>query len=136
MTKDPMPPAKQREKLTEFSDALNSRLNAIRKDDCGDLRIVGKNGWISAVPEGFQIYFDGSPLAWSWCKKAFKGFAKLTMDCDEDGIHLMERLPTPAEAETIRDKLGVYKRLELTEENQAKRRAWAEEINRKRKSDG
>ena len=43
-----------------FAEALGCRGAALRRDECGDWRIVGRLGHIYAVSEGFQIYFRGA----------------------------------------------------------------------------
>jgi hypothetical protein len=54
---DIYPPAKQREALLKLVEALGCRDNALRRDECSDSRINGKQGWIYAVPKGFQLFF-------------------------------------------------------------------------------
>jgi hypothetical protein len=127
---DIFPLAKQRPALLALRDALGCRDNALRRDECGDWRIVGKLGHVYAVPgsldrpkaEGFQIYFRGSgefeepprgSPAWSYVKKAM-AFCEVTNDGDGEGMMFLDRLPTAAEAEIIRDKLGIAKKREVS----------------------
>jgi hypothetical protein len=64
---DIYPPAKQREALLGFREALGCRDNAVRRDECGDWAIFGKRGHIYAIPgtldrpktPGFQIMITG-----------------------------------------------------------------------------
>lgn len=100
--------------LNDFVEALGSQRRQPR-DECGDRRIEGKAGWIYAEPEGFYLYCrPGSARGWGYAKKAMD-FCRVTQDGDEEGVLLLDRLPSPAEAEIIRDKLWIRKRREMTE---------------------
>jgi hypothetical protein len=116
---DTFPPAQQRAALARFAAALHSSPGSLRRDECGDPRINGTKGHIYAAPGGFQIYSgDGSPRAWTFSKRAL-GFAKLTNDGDDEGMLFLDRLPTAGEAETLRARLGIRKRRDLSEETLA-----------------
>jgi hypothetical protein len=52
---------------------------------------------------------------WTNAKAAFKPFADLANDGDDEGMYFIFRLPTAAEAETIRHYVGVAKKRELSE---------------------
>jgi hypothetical protein len=128
---DRYPPSHQREALTVFAQALGSALSALRRDKCGDPRINGRRGHVYAVPEGFQLYCAcDSRMGWTWAKKKL-AFARVTQDGDEEGMVMMDRRPTPAEAEIIRDYLGINKAREYGEETLARLRErgrqWGEE---------
>jgi hypothetical protein len=128
---DRYPPAAQRPRLLTFAEALGCRDAALRRDECGDWRITGKHGWIYAVPgvllagsektEGFLLYYSGpefigSARGWGFAKRAFEAFGcTVTQDGDDEGIAFLDRLPTPAEAEIIRDKLWIAKKREMSE---------------------
>jgi hypothetical protein len=118
---DRYPPALQREALAVFAAALGSASSALRRDECGDPRLNGKRCYIYAVPEGFQFYcVCDCRLAWTW----ELSFAKVTQDGDEEGMLLLDRLPTAEEAEAIRDYLGIAKRPDLSEEERERRRSF------------
>jgi hypothetical protein len=135
---DTYPPARQREALLKLVEALGCWDRALRRDECGDWAVFGKLGHIYAIPgtlnrpntEGFQIYFRGAPefeepsnsQAWTWAKKLLDPFCEVTQDGDTEGILFLDRLPTPAEAEVIRDKLTIRKRVEYDEETLARKR--------------
>ena len=137
---DKYPPAVQRPALLKLVEALGCRDAALRRDECGDWRINGKFGYIYAVPgmtvhglppgEGFQLYFRGAPeweepstsQPWTWAKKALGPFCRVTQDGDTEGMLFLARLPTPEEAEIIRDKLRIAKRAEFSEEVLAQKR--------------
>jgi hypothetical protein len=122
---DIFPPTKQRPALLAFRDALGCRDNALRRDECGDWRINGRRGHIYAVPgtldrpktPGFQIFVMGwTARGWNLAKEAFRPFADLTTDGDDEGALFIDRLPTRAEAEIIRRYVGIAKRQTYTEE--------------------
>jgi hypothetical protein len=136
---DNYPPTRQREALLKLVEALGCWDRALRRDDCGGWAVFGKLGHIHAVPrmtvhglppgDGFQIYFRGAPefdeptttKAWTYAKQALK-FCRVTQDGDWEGCLFLDRLPSREEAETIRDKLGIRKRVEYGEETLARKR--------------
>jgi hypothetical protein len=114
----------QRAALLELACLLGSLESALRRDECGDWRINGRNGHIYAVPEGFQIYFCGTVRSWGFTKKAI-GFAKATQDGDGDGCLILGRLLTRTEAAIIRERLGTPKKRTLGEQELEKLRTLA-----------
>ena len=50
---DIYPPAVQRPRLLELAAAIDSRASCLRRDECGDWRLSGREGHIFAAPEGF-----------------------------------------------------------------------------------
>ena len=127
---DKFAPAKQRPALLAFSEACDTRASALRRDECGDWAIFGRNGHVYAVPQGFQMMvgcdFDNtrwsSGRGWESAKKRLS-FGKVTQDGDAEGSILLSRLPTKSEAETIRVVLGIPKRVEYGDETLAAKRA-------------
>jgi hypothetical protein len=128
---DIYPPAKQREALLKFAEALGCRDNALRRDECSDWAIFGKRGHIYGVPgsldrpatPGFQILVMGwTARGWNLAKETLKPFADLTNDGDDEGAFFLDRLPTPAEAEAIRHYLGIAKKAEYSDEVLAQKR--------------
>jgi hypothetical protein len=133
---DIYPPVRQRSALQAFAEALSSASTALRRDDNSDWRIKGKLGFIYAVPgllhepsrEGFQLYCDReTKQAWTWAKKLLSVCA-VTQDGDTEGVLFLDRLPTPAEAETIRSVLGVAKRPVYNEEVLVRKREQGRQI--------
>jgi hypothetical protein len=119
---DIFPPVAQRPRLLEFAIALGSRAEALRRDECGDWRIQGKSGHIYATPGGVQIVYSSaeeSPKAWTYARKALCAFASLSQDGEFDGALFLDRAPAEAEAAVIRDKLGIPKKRELSEDTLA-----------------
>jgi hypothetical protein len=128
---DTYPPMVQRSALLELGKALMSRDSALRRDECGDWAIFGKYGHIYAVPgsldrpqaPGFQIFVMGwTARGWNIAKEAFKPFADLTNDGDNEGALFIDRLPSSNEAKIIRRYVGIAKRLEYSDEVLARKR--------------
>jgi hypothetical protein len=124
---DKYPPVVQRPELLKLVEALGCRPNALRRDECNDWRISGKQGWIYAVPEGFQlVYFarngvnewDGAgPHMEDYFRaKRSLTFCRLTQDGTGEGIFILDRLPTQEEGATIREILVIAKKREVSEE--------------------
>jgi hypothetical protein len=128
---DIYPPTVQRPALVRLVEALGCRDAALRRDECGDWRVVGKFGHIYALPgaldklgcEGFQIYFRGSvefeeppkgSKAWAFAKQATSS-ATVANDGEGEGMMFLDRLPTADEAAIIRDKLGIPKKREISD---------------------
>lgn len=129
-----------RDALLEFATALGSASSALRRDECGDPRINGKRGHVYAVPGGFHFYcVCATTKAWTYAKRALS-FVKVTNDGDEEGMLFLKRRPTPAEAETIRDHLGIPKKPELSADQiealraRAKARRFGDETRKNRPS--
>jgi hypothetical protein len=121
--------ARQRAALIDFAKALGSRDSALRRDECGDPRINGRRGHIYAAPEGFMLVVMGwSTLGWGNAKRAL-AFARVSQDGDDEGILILDRLPTKSEAEAIRHYLGVAKRKDIGPEQlktlQERARGWS-----------
>ena len=122
-------PKEQRAALLMFADAVGAK-RSLGADEAGNPRIEGKHGCIYVQPKTcdpgqspkFQFYFAGHPLGWRYAKEAL-AFAKVTNDSDGEGILLLDRLPTAAEGEIIRDKIGLKKRFVFSDEVLARKRA-------------
>jgi hypothetical protein len=123
---DLYPPTRQRPALLKLVEALGCRDNALRRDECSDWRISGKQGWIYSVPEGFQLCFFARNGVTEWdgagphmedytrAKRSLV-FCRLVQDGTGEGIFMLDRLPTKDEAETIRDILVISKKREVSE---------------------
>ena len=105
MTTKTINPARAQQQ--RLAAALNVRARALSRDECGDWRITGRNGHIYADGRGWLLYVTGR--RWSWVKNRLD-FCAVTQDGDDDGCLYMRALPTPSQAATIRDVLGIYKR--------------------------
>jgi hypothetical protein len=125
---DLFPPTKQRPALLAFAEALDSRPAALRRDECNDWRISGREGCsIYAVPEGFQLQFDSrygvndwdgeGPHVQDYAKaKRSLAFCNLRQDGTGGGIFTLDRLPNEAEASAIRETLGIFRKKQYSEE--------------------
>ena len=95
--------------------ALNAWDRALRRDECGAWSIRGTRGTIHTWGDGrtWALYATcRSAQHWTWTKKRL-AFCKVTQDGDDEGVLRLQRLPTPHEAEAIRDIVGVRKRKEF-----------------------
>jgi hypothetical protein len=117
-------------KLETLLDALNASQVTLTRDfhldhgHVGDHAIRGKFGHVYTDGDGYLLCVHTNESARRWF--AIKGklsFCRLTQDGDDAGALHLDHLPTPAEAELIRDALGIRKRRELTPEALAKARA-------------
>jgi hypothetical protein len=133
---DIYPPTKQREALLSLRGALGCRDNALRRDECSDWRISGKQGWVYTVPEGFQLVFFARTGVNEWDgegphiedyvrAKRNLIFCRLAQDGTGEGIFVLDRLPTPDEAEVIRDTLVISKKRDMGEPSEAQMAARA-----------
>ena len=60
------------------------------------------------------LYVVGrSERHWTWLKRSLS-FCTVTQDGDEEGCLRLHKLPTPEQAEVIRDVLGIQKRREVS----------------------
>jgi len=127
---DNYPPKVQRPALEALAASLDSRSSALRRDECGDWSINGKRGHIYAVPEGYQLCYitrygvnewdgDGPHVEDYFGAKRRLIFCRLAQDGTGEGIFFLDRLPTEAEAEVIRDVFEILRRKHYTEEQLA-----------------
>lgn len=123
-----------RERLVALLEALDASPRCLERPVCrgwtGDWQITGKHGHVLADGNSVLIYVTtperdvldpdgkwrcyGSPRRWASMKKAL-GLAKLVQEAEDEGIFRLNRLPNEAEAEAIRDTVGIRKRRHMTE---------------------
>ena len=104
--------------------ALNAWDRALHRDECGAWTISGTRGTVHTWGDCRSwVLFVACRSAqhWTWTKKRL-AFCKVTQDGDDEGVLRLQRLPTPHEAEAIRDILGVRKRMEFDPEQLEHRR--------------
>jgi hypothetical protein len=87
--------------------ALNVRARALGRDENGDWRITGRHGHIYLDGPGWLLYV--ADRRWSWTKNRLD-FCTVTQDGDDEGCLHLRALPTPSQAATIREVLGIHKR--------------------------
>lgn len=98
----PLPAAAPARRVAHVRRGPRQRKYGATPRRLGDPRINGRRGHIYACPGGYQLYVvTPSTRAWTYAKKALD-FAKVAQDGDEEGILLLDRLPTESEAEAIR----------------------------------
>jgi hypothetical protein len=114
-------------KLETLLDALDASQVTLKRDfqldygHVGDYAIHGKFGHIYPDGDGFLlcVYTGESARRWSAIKGKLS-FCRLQQDGDDEGCLHLDHLPTPDEAEVIRDALGIRKRRHLSPEAKAK----------------
>ena len=113
--------------LAELLDALNASPSTLRRDEGGLWILRGRPGcYVSTWGDGagWQLVVtpeqEISALQWTWFKKRL-AFCEVTQDGDSEGCFRLHRLPTPAEAEIVREILGIRKRVEYSPEELARR---------------
>jgi hypothetical protein len=107
-----------RERLVALLKALDESPSCLERPNCrlwiGDWQITGKHGHAMTDDTGYLLYAQATPRRWTSIKQSL-AFCKLTQDGDDEGILCLDRLPTEAEAEAIREALGFRKRRHMTE---------------------
>jgi hypothetical protein len=112
--------------LEAFLTAIDASPGALERPNCrgwiGDYQITGKHGHVLADQPGYLLYVTGTVQRWKKAKRTLPGQGEATLssgsvtqDGDDEGIIRLDRLPLPAEAEAIRDLIGIRKRRTLTE---------------------
>jgi hypothetical protein len=102
-------------RLIELMGALEVLPSRLCRDESKLWTLQGRPGcyastwgddrsWLLVVTPKREL----SKLAWTWAKKRL-AFAEVTQDGDTEGCFRLHRLPSPDEAEAIRDILGLRK---------------------------
>jgi hypothetical protein len=119
------PERDDRASLQALLIALDASPLALRREryrdtnERGDWRINGRRGHVYADRLGYLLYVGAdSARHWGFIKKRLT-FCQLNQDGDDEGCLHLGRVPTKAEAELIREAIGVRKRRKLTEEGRA-----------------
>jgi hypothetical protein len=94
-------------------DRKGNDANVIYPDGDGYLIYVTKPEHDRIDPDDKRRCY-GSPRRWASIKKAL-GFARLVQEAEDEGIFHMDRLPNEAEAEAIREAVGIRKRRIVTD---------------------
>jgi hypothetical protein len=98
--------------------ALDGWERALRRDECGAWCIAGKRGRIHTWGDGKTWVLSvscHSVRAWT-ATKARLGFCIVTQDGDDEGCLRLSGLPSSEQAATIRDILGIRKRVAYSDE--------------------
>src|SRR5262245_26564335 len=106
-----------REQQRALHSALEIWDRALQRDDCNAWAIIGKRGSIhtwGGDGKTWVLYVScHSPRHWT-ATKARLAFCKVTQDGEDEGCLRLFHLPTPDQAEAIRDALGIQKRREVS----------------------
>jgi hypothetical protein len=104
--------------------ALDASPRAIRRDGCGDWTIRGRQGHIYADGKGFLIVvsMDESVRRWHNVQKRLS-FCRVAQNGEDEGCLHLDRLPSAAEAELIRDAVRVKRKRYYTPEQLAAKAA-------------
>src|SRR5215510_11391670 len=105
--------------------ALGAWDRALRRDECGAWCIFGNDGKIYTWGDGktWVLYACcQSSKGWTYAKRRL-AFCKLTQDAASEGCLRLHHLPTPAQAEEIRQALGIRKKMEVSPETLERLRA-------------
>jgi hypothetical protein len=89
--------------------ALNAAQTSLRLDECRLWTLQGSRGYASTWGDGetwHLITGARSKRTWSALKHRL-AFSELTQDGDDEGCFRLHQLPTPKQAEIIRDVLGL-----------------------------
>jgi hypothetical protein len=106
----------ERAHLETLLTALDATARALWRDTCGDWVIKGKRGHIYADGSGLLIVVVStrhSIRRWTNIKRKL-AFCRVSQDGDHEGCLHLDHLPTPKEADRIRDALGIKRKRQLT----------------------
>ena len=105
----------ERTHLETLLTALDATPCALQRDGCGDWAIEGKRGYIYANGSGFLIVITTGDSIRRWANAKGKlAFCRVTQDGDDEGCLHLDHLPTPPEAELIRDALRIKRKRHYT----------------------
>ena len=119
--------------LFRLMEALGASPASLRRDESGLWILRGKGDcYASTWGDGktWQLLVSGenvTAMRWTWAKKRL-AFCEVTQDGDSEGCFRLHRLPTPAEAEVIRSVLGIWKKVEWSPEELARRQQWGRRL--------
>lgn len=100
----------ERSHLKTLLIILDATARVLWRDSCGEWAIKGKRGHIYADGSGFLIVVTGDSIrCWAHTKGKL-AFCRVTQDGDDEGCLHLDHLPTPAEADLIRDTLRIKRK--------------------------
>jgi hypothetical protein len=107
----------ERARLETLLTSLAASPRTLRRDNCGDWHIKGRQGHVYADARGFLIVVqtDASSRRWTFIKRRLS-FCRVTQDGEDDGTLHLNRLPTPDEAGRIREAIDLKRRRHLSPE--------------------
>jgi hypothetical protein len=104
-------------RILVLAEALDVSVARVRHDECGDPRIVGRDGHIYADGSaGFLIAcHPGRDTAHRWMNvKRRLRFCHVTQDGDDEGCLRLDHLPDQREAEEIRAAIHVRRKMHIS----------------------
>jgi hypothetical protein len=105
----------ERAHLETLLIVLDVTPRALGRDSCGTWAIKGKRGHIYADGSGFLIVVSTGNSIRLWANAKGKlAFCRVTQDGDDEGCLHLDHLPTPAEADLIRDTLRIRRKRHYT----------------------
>jgi hypothetical protein len=100
------------EQLLALRKTLAASSLSLQEDECGDWRINGSRGHIYAEGGIFTLCVRTSESRNLWTRiKRRLAFCRVTQDGDDEGCLVLDRLPTPAEADLICQALGIERHI-------------------------
>ena len=108
-----------REKLNLLLIRMLGIAKALKRDECGDDRIIGKRGHIYSDGESYLLYLQLTTRGWNTAKQKLSRF-QVSQGGDAEGcIRLKD--PTDREAILIRRLIGVRKRMPASNADRLRR---------------
>jgi hypothetical protein len=105
--------------LLGLLNALSVSRANLRRDPCGDWNVVGRRGHVLTDGVNAFVYLPaGTARRWEKAKHVLS-FMVATQDGDAEGILRLNGMPTPTQAEALRQVLGLRKASPLTDERRA-----------------
>jgi hypothetical protein len=119
--------------------ALGAWDKALRRDELAAWCITGTRGRIYTGGDGrtWVVHVQcRSARRWSAVRAKLATFATITQDGDDEGLARLHDLPTPEQAEVIREALGIRKRVAVSTEQGSRLRELAKAFGFKPKHHG
>jgi hypothetical protein len=114
-----------RAQLERLVVALDASPRALQRDECDDWHLRGKLGHVYVDGAGYLLCVGSEESArrWNNVKARLSPFCHLINDGDDEGCFTIDRLPTPRQANLIREAMGIRKRRYLSDDAKAKARS-------------
>lgn len=105
--------------------ALNARDRALRRDGCGAWCISGTRGTVHTWGDGKSwLLFVACRSTRHWtATKVRLSFCQVIQDGEDEGCLRLLKLPTPKQANVLRNTLRIRKRMEFSSDDLERRRS-------------
>ena len=98
----------ERNDLSTLQGVIGCAKACLRRDADGDWWLVGRKGYITTTSRSFSITVNPqSSGRWRSIKRALAGFTSIGFDGHADGVLRLMRRPGEAEAELLRQAIGL-----------------------------